>query len=282
MTSTSVSSSNFDVNPDDVARDLDRVRSSSPVVHSITNYVVMEPTANALLALGASPVMAHAPEEMEDIVRIASALVLNIGTLSRPWIESMHRAGAAAGAKGIPVVLDPVGAGASSLRTRTAVALLEGVHPAIVRGNASEILTLAGEQGGTRGVDSSSSADEAEGPAGALARASEVVVSVSGATDMITDGARTLRIPTDTPLMGRITGMGCTASALTGALAAVNPDALEAAAHAMAIMGVAGRMAWSERSASGREPGPGGFLPAFHDALYHMKGDDIERYLPGS
>jgi hydroxyethylthiazole kinase len=270
------------VHAGDVVRDLGRVRSTSPVVHNITNYVVMEPTANALLALGASPVMAHAPEEMEEIVGIASALVLNIGTLSGPWVESMRRAGAAAAAKGIPVVLDPVGAGASSLRTRTAVALLEGVHPAIVRGNPSEILTLAGEQGGTRGVDSSSSSEDAEAPAGALARASEVIVSVSGATDLITDGARTLRIATDTPIMSRVTGMGCTASALTGALAAVNPDALEAAAHAMAIMGVAGRMAWTELSAGGRTPGPGGFLPAFHDALYRMTSDDIERHLPGA
>jgi hydroxyethylthiazole kinase len=273
-----VSSSTL-LNASHVARDLEQVRRSAPVVHNITNYVVMEPTANALLALGASPVMAHAPEEMGEIVGIASALVLNIGTLSSPWIESMHRAGTEAGARGIPVVLDPVGAGASSLRTRTAMALLERVRPAIVRGNASEILTLAGEQGGTRGVDSSSRAEEAEAPAASLARSGGAVVSVSGAMDVITDGSRWMRIHLDTPLMSRVTGMGCTASAVTGALAAVNPDPLEAAAHAMAIMGVAGRMASADAPAGGRPLGPGGFLPAFHDALFRMTGSDIERHL---
>jgi hydroxyethylthiazole kinase len=260
-----------------LVRDLDRIRSEAPLVHNITNFVVMEPTANALLALGASPVMAHATEEMDEIVSIASALVLNIGTLSPTWIEAMEQAGRAAGRRGIPVVLDPVGAGASTYRTRTAAALLEIVRPAVVRGNASEILTLAGEAGGARGVDSTAGAEEAVEAAAALARGgadgSGTVVSVSGAQDLITDGNRSLRILNDTPLMARVTGMGCTASALTGAFAAVNPDAFEAAGHAMSVMAVAGELAM-ERAA-----GPGTFLGHFHDALHHLDASRLEARL---
>jgi hydroxyethylthiazole kinase len=262
---------------DTLVRDLDAVRSSAPLVHNITNFVVMEPTANALLALGASPVMAHAREEMDEIVGIASALVLNIGTLSPHWIEAMEKAAAAALARGVPVVLDPVGAGASSYRTRTATDLLRKARPAVVRGNASEILTLAGQVGGAKGVDSTAGADEAVDAAMALARGEgdgpATVVSVSGASDLITDGTRSLRILNDTPLMARITGMGCTASALTGAFVAVNENRLEAAAHAMAIMAVAGEMAM-ERAA-----GPGTFLGHFHDALHTVDAKQLEARL---
>ncbi len=233
----------------------------------------MEPTANALLALGASPVMAHAVDEMEDMVAIASALVLNIGTLSPPWIEAMELAGQAAVRKGIPTVLDPVGVGASAYRTRTAAALLDTARPAVVRGNASEILTLAGEAGGAKGVDSTAGADEAVQAAAALARGDAdrrgPVVSVSGAQDLVTDGHRSVRILNDTPLMARVTGMGCTASAITGAFAAVNTDPFEAAAHAMAVMAVAGEVA-SERAG-----GPGTFLGHFHDALHHLAAEEI-------
>jgi hydroxyethylthiazole kinase len=244
-------------------------------VHNITNFVVMEPTANALLAVGASPVMAHALEEVEDIAGIASALVLNIGTLSPDWIEAMLLAGRTASRRGIPVVLDPVGAGASGYRTRSCVQIIEAVSPSIIRGNASEILTLAGEQGGGRGVDSTARAEDAGAPAGVLARGTGSVISVSGALDLVTDGSRELRISSGTPLMARVTGMGCTASALTGALAAVNPDPLEAAAHAMAIMGVAGEMA------ADTAKGPGSLVPAFHDALYRLDATELEDRLRG-
>jgi hydroxyethylthiazole kinase len=261
------------LDPRAVAADLETLRAQAPLVHNITNFVVMEPTANALLALGASPVMAHAVEEMEDITRIASALVLNIGTLSPHWIEAMHRAGSVAKARGIPVVLDPVGVGASRYRTETALALLDAASPSIVRGNASEILTLAGEEGGAKGVDSTAGSDAASGPARTLARRTGGAVSVSGATDLVTDGDTLLRILNDTPLMTRVTGMGCTASAITGAFAAVNPDPLRAAAHAMAVMAVAG-----ERAAEGAT-GPGSFLPRFHDALHTLTGDDLVKRL---
>lgn len=230
----------------------------------------MEPSANALLALGASPVMAHAVEEVEEIVALASALVLNIGTLAPPWIEAMHRGGTAARHRKIPVILDPVGAGASSFRTRTALELLAEVRPTVVRGNASEILTLAGGMGGARGVDATAAVEDAAQGAQALARGRGTVVSVSGAEDLVTDGERLRRNPRGHPLMTRVTGMGCTASALTAAFAAVNPDPLEAATHAMVVMGVAG-----ERAAAGGA-GPGSFLPRFHDALHQMEAGWLE------
>lgn len=265
--------------PDAVIRDLHRIREQAPLVHSITNYVVMEPTANALLALGAAPVMAHAVEEMEELVAIASALVVNIGTLSPPWIEAMRRATAAARSRGLPWVLDPVGAGASGLRTGTALSLLEEGLPTVVRGNASEILTLAGEGDGARGVDATAGVDDARGGASELARARATVISVSGATDFVTDGARHRRILNHTPLMTRVTGMGCTASAITGAFLAVNPDPLEAAAHAMAIMGVAGTLAGGGGADGAGVVGPGSFLPRFHDALHALDGALVEAHL---
>lgn len=266
-----------DVEAAALSRDLDAIRSGAPVVHSITNFVVMEPTANALLALGASPIMAHALEEMDEMVAIASALVLNIGTLAPSWIEAMHQAGTAARALGRPVVLDPVGAGASVYRTQTVAALMESAVPRVVRGNASEILAVAGEVGGGRGVDSTAETGAAEAPARELARRSGAVVSVSGAVDLITSGDRghDRRIHLSTPLMTRVTGMGCTASALTGAFLAVNPDALEAATHAMAVMAAAGRRA------AARAGGPGTFLPAFHDALHHLDGAGVMEELEG-
>jgi hydroxyethylthiazole kinase len=260
-----------------VLEDLQAIRAQAPVVHNITNFVVMEPTANALLALGASPVMAHALEEMEEIVSIASALVLNIGTLSEPWLEAMERAGRAARGSGTPVVLDPVGAGASRLRTQAALSLLDAADPAVVRGNGSEILALAGEGPGARGVDSTAGAEEAVAAATFLSRrgsdAPPRTVSVSGAVDRITCGEQALRIHNGSPLMARVTGMGCTASALTGAFLAVNPDPFQAAVHAMAVMGVAGEMAAEEVR------GPGSFLPRFHDALYRVGGAELEARL---
>ena len=146
----------------DISRDLEEVRRQAPLVHNITNYVVMNTTANALLAVGASPVMAHAPEEVEDMVDIASALVINIGTLSEPWIESMLKAAKRAQKKGIPIVYDPVGAGATPYRTRTIHELIQAAAPSILRGNASEIMALAGDAAKTKGVDSTS--DLGSGP----------------------------------------------------------------------------------------------------------------------
>jgi hydroxyethylthiazole kinase len=248
---------------------LHRLRTESPLVLNITNYVVMNNTANAMLAIGASPVMAHAQEEVEDLVAIASSLVLNIGTLSAPWVDAMFKAGRAANARGIPIILDPVGCGASGYRTHTARSLVEELRPTIVRGNASEIRSLLHATSGTRGVDSHVKPEAVAAEARELAVASSCIVSVSGPVDYITDGRSTIRIANGNPIMTRVTGMGCTATALTGAFAGAGLPALEAAAVAMAVMGVTGDIA-TERSA-----GPGSFQVQFLDALSHLSEPDL-------
>ena len=250
-------------------RDVERIRADAPLVHNITNYVVMNTSANALLALGASPVMAHAIEEVRDMAGLASALVINIGTLSGPWIASMSAAIAAAKKRGIPIVLDPVGAGATPFRTETALRLLSEGPPAILRGNASEIRALHTTEGATKGVDSRHASEDALEAARSLSRFRGCVVCVSGAVDLIVHGDETIRVMNGHPMMPRVTGLGCTASALVGAFAAVNPSPFRAAAHAMAVMGIAGEMA-----AEGA-PGPGTLQVRFLDALYTLSEKDI-------
>jgi hydroxyethylthiazole kinase len=258
---------------DSIWADIGRIRAEAPVVHNITNYVVMNTTANALLALGASPVMAHAEEEVEEMTAIARSLVINIGTLSKPWIAAMFQAGEAARRLARPIVLDPVGAGATAFRTDTARRLLAELSPAIVRGNASEIRALAYDERSTRGVDSARESEDAAQAADALCARYGCVVATSGAVDLISSGGMTSRIFNGHPMMPKVTGMGCTASALAGAFAAVNPSARDAAVNAMAVMGIAGELA-AEHS-----PGPGTFLPRFIDALYLLKESDIRERL---
>ncbi len=252
-----------------IGADVGKIRAERPLVLNITNYVAMNTTANALLALGASPVMAHAAEEIEEMAGLASALVLNIGTLSGPWIEAMKIAARAARKRGIPIVLDPVGAGATRFRTVTALDLLAAARPAIVRGNASEIRALATAEGETRGVDSRHGSEDALEAARGLAARYGAVVSVSGAVDLIVGAGSTARVANGHPMMPRVTGLGCTASALSGAFAAVNPSPLRAAAHAMAVTGIAGEMA-AEHSA-----GPGSLQMNFLDALHALSENDI-------
>ena len=237
--------------PFHIADILATLRARHPLVHNITNYVVMNSTANALLALGAAPIMAHAVEEVEELVDISGALVINIGTLSTPWIEAMFKAGVQAGKKGIPVVLDPVGAGASRLRTQTARDLVARVKPALLRGNASEILALGAEAGGARGVDAQHTVAQARAAAVALATAHGLVVAVTGPEDYVTDGTREARVRNGHALMARVTGTGCAATAVTGAFAAVEPDAFQAAVAALVVFGLAGE--WAAQQA--RHPG---------------------------
>jgi len=256
-----------------VWQDVLRIRAEAPLVHNITNYVVMNTTANALLAIGASPVMAHAVEEVEEMVGLAQALVINLGTLSPPWIEAMLMASRRARERGIPIVLDPVGVGATCFRTETAQRLLREAGPAVIRGNASEIRALCYAEKGTRGVDSRHGSEEALEAAQALAERHHCVVTVSGATDVILSDGAAIRVVNGHPLMPRVTGLGCTASALTGAFCAVNPSPGRAAAHAMAVMGIAGEMA------AERAQGPGSFQMHFLDALHLLEGDDVRRRL---
>jgi hydroxyethylthiazole kinase len=247
------------------------VRERSPVIHNITNYVVMNSSANALLALGASPVMAHAEEEMADMVGIASALVLNLGTLSGAWVKSMFKAAEHATRRGIPIVLDPVGAGATRYRTETARDLLNAVPIAILRGNASEIMAVAGEAVRTKGVDSAEASGDAVAAARALHDRHGAAVCISGPTDYILGGGAAFAIENGHPLMPRVTGLGCTATALCGAFAAVTREHALAAAQAMTVMGVAGEMA-AERS-----EGPGTLQVHFLDALYRLTERDLSR-----
>ena len=240
------------------------VRTQSPLVHNITNYVVMNNTANALLAVGASPVMAHWASEMEEMTAIAGALVINIGTLDADWIEGMKAAGLAASRRGTPIVLDPVGAGATSQRTKAAWEIIDLCNPTIIRGNGSEIMALVDAGIKSKGVDSSASSDDALAAARKLASETGAVVVISGETDYITDGSEVYTVEGGDPIMTSVTGMGCTSTALVGAFAAVEPDAMVAATAAMAVMSLVG-----ERAAANAR-GNGSMQVQFLDELYNL------------
>ena len=253
------------------AENLKNVRASKPLVHNITNYVVMNFTANILLSAGASPVMAHAENEVEEMVSFAKALVLNIGTLDDVWIASMIKAGKKATELGVPIILDPVGAGATRLRTETAKRILAETRVSLVRGNASEILALGGAKSRTRGVDSGDSMDAAAERAVGLAQELGVPVAITGAVDFVTDGKRVVRVANGHPLMARVTGTGCGATAVIGAFAGVDPDPVSAAATALAYYGIAGEYA------AGGAAGPGSFTVRFLDILHGLTLDEVMR-----
>ncbi|MEY3673823.1 MAG: hydroxyethylthiazole kinase [Pseudomonadota bacterium] len=237
----------------DLWNDIHAVRTQSPLVHSITNFVVMNLNANVLLAAGASPVMAHAHEEVKAMVGIAQSLVLNIGTLEPYWVDSMKVALAGAQQRGIPTVLDPVGAGATPYRNQTLNELLEVAHPSVIRGNGSEIMSTANAAIQTRGVDSSASANDALGAAQALTARTHGTVCVSGETDHILDAhKRWARLSNGHVWMTKITGVGCSSTALIGAFCAVQPDAWRATTSAMALMSVAGEVA-AEKAQAARQ-----------------------------
>lgn len=259
----------------------DRVRSASPLVHCITNYVTVESCANALLAAGASPIMSDEPADVEDITSICGALVVNIGTLNKQTIEGMKTAGAKAGELGHPIVLDPVGAGASRLRTATACELLDTLPVAIVRGNMSEIKALAGNAAATQGVDvnpadavsEESDIAEAASFARAFAAKAGCVVAVTGPIDIVADATKAYAVRNGTPLQGRITGSGCMLSALCGAYAAcADSSMLDAALAAVVHMGAAGQKAASRLRAN---DGTGTFHLYLMDALSLVTGDDL-------
>jgi hydroxyethylthiazole kinase len=231
-------------------------------VHQITNYVVMNETANATLALGALPVMAHAREEVEEMAAIAGALVLNIGTLSPHWVDAMVAAGKVANERGIPVVLDPVGVGATRYRTETAGRILNEVRVTVLRGNAGEVATLVGVDAEVRGVESINAGDDAAELAAQAGRTLGLVAAVTGPVDHVSDGARSIAVENGDAMLATITGTGCISSALTGCFLAVNSDRpLEAAAEALVALGVAGE------DAARTAKGPGSFHVGLYDAL---------------
>jgi len=263
----------MEITPTTIWNALKTIREKSPLIHNITNYVVMNNTANALLALGASPVMAHAEEEVEDMVNMAGALVINIGTLSSHWIKSMFKAAVRANKRGIPFVLDPVGAGATDYRTRIARELIVTAPPTIIRGNASEILAILKDDAKTKGVDSMAASKDVVIDARKISRTYGSIVCISGEVDYVVSADQVIKVANGHPMMTMVTGMGCTASALCGAFAAVDPHVSIAVAQAMAVMGMAGELAVAKCN------GPGSLQVHFLDALYALSRDDIDRLL---
>lgn len=258
----------------DLWADVEAVRQQRPLVHSITNLVVMSLNANVLLAAGASPVMAHAHEEVSDMAGIAQALVLNIGTLDPYWVESMQMALTRALERRIPVVLDPVGAGATPYRNQAVEALLAAGSPTVIRGNASEVMSTAKVSAKTRGVDSLASAADAQQAALALARRTGGVVCVTGETDHVVDAqGRRAVLRNGHEWMTRITGVGCSLTALIGAFCVVQPDPWRAALSAMAMMSVAGEVAADQAQRAGL--GVGTMACALLDHLHVMPAADF-------
>lgn len=216
---------------------IDRVREQSPLVHNMTNVVVTNFVANGLLALGASPVMAYAKEEVAEMVSIANSLVLNIGTLREPEVEAMIIAGQAANEKGVPVVLDPVGAGATPYRTNTVKRLLSEVNISLLRGNAAEVANVIGEEWQTRGVDSGTGEGNITDLARMAAQKLHMTVVVTGKDDVVSNGEESIIISNGHPLLTKVTGTGCLFSSVVGAFASVETNYLLAAAGASAFYG---------------------------------------------
>ncbi|MCX6682474.1 MAG: hydroxyethylthiazole kinase [Methanoregula sp.] len=250
---------------------LSRIRIERPLIHHITNAVTINDCANVTLCIGAAPVMAEAPEEVREMVAMADALVLNIGTLSRRQVGAMLSAGREANACDIPVILDPVGAGATRMRTESARMLLDALHIAVVKGNAGEVGVLAGADAQVRGVDFSSIGGDPVTVARAFAEDAGITVVISGATDIVTDGKRVLLVDNGHEMMGRLSGTGCMAASLAGAFAAVAGDYVVSSAAALAAFGIAGEKAAALAS------GPYSFRTALFDELASLIPDDIVR-----
>ena len=249
---------------------LEQLRHQAPLVQCITNFVAMNFAANVLLAAGASPAMVHAPEEAGEFAGLAGAVTINIGTLETEWLQGMRAAAAVASDSGKPWVLDPAAHFATAFR-RQAVADLLALRPTVIRGNASEIMALAGDASAGRGVDSGDSVAQAERSAIALAKRTQAVVAVTGAVDFVTDGRDALRIAGGSPLMPKVTAMGCALTGLVGAFAAAAPTSpLLATASALACFGVAGTQAAQQAG------GPGSFAWRFIDALAMLDGHTLQ------
>lgn len=247
-----------------------KVREENPLVHNITNVVVTNFTANGLLAIGASPVMAYAKEEVGDMAKLAGALVLNIGTLSTDIIDSMIIAGKAANEKGVPVILDPVGAGATLFRTEMARKILHEVNVSILRGNAAEVAHVAGEQWSIKGVDAGSDGGDTVELAQKVAAQLDCTVVITGKTDIISNLQGTYSVANGHPILTKVTGTGCLLSSVIGAFAAIEKDLLKASVTAVAIYGIAAENAARVTS----ETGPGSFQIEFIDQLSSIREED--------
>lgn len=261
---------------------LNNVRANVPLVHNITNYVTVNDVANVLLACGGSPIMSDEPEDVEDITSICGGLNINIGTLSKRTINGMFRAGKKASELNHPILLDPVGAGASALRTETAVQLMKEVNLTVIRGNISEIKTLALGSGTTKGVDadvadavSEDNLDEAVAFVKTFAKSAKCIVAVTGAIDLVTDGEKCYVIRNGRPEMGKITGTGCQLSGMMTAYIVANPDnKLEAAAASVCVMGLAGEIGWSRMQEG---DGNSTYRNRIIDAIFNMDAETLEK-----
>ena len=261
----------------------ENVQRKSPLVHNITNYVTVNDVANVLLACGGSPIMSDEPEDVEDITSICGGLNINIGTLNKSSIEAMFRAGKRANELGHPVLLDPVGTGASKLRTETADRLVSEVRFACIRGNISEIKTIANGSGTTKGVDAdvADAVTEETLPTAVafakdLARRLDTVIAITGAIDIVADAEKAYVIRNGRPEMGKITGTGCQLSGLCTAYLAANPEQpLEAVATAVTLMGVAGEIGWSHMH---EVDGNSTYRNRIIDAIYNMDGEILEAW----
>ncbi len=252
------------------AKNLALVRELRPLIHNITNFVVMNYTANALLAMGASPVMAHSQDEVAEMTGLSGALVLNIGTLSKDWVEAMIISGRTANVKKIPVVFDPVGSGATTFRTDSSKRIIREVALDVIRGNASEILSLGQAGAATKGVDSVHSVDDASKTAIALAGELTTTLAITGPVDLVTDGERVIQVYNGHPMMAYVTGAGCAATAVIAAFCAVDDDPAYAAATALAFFGLAGELAGQKADA------PGSFMIELINALYRITPEMLQ------
>jgi thiamine-phosphate diphosphorylase/hydroxyethylthiazole kinase len=243
---------------------LSKIRKQKPLIHHITNFVVMNDTANITIHLGASPVMAHAREEMKEMTAIADALVLNIGTLTKYWVESMIIAGKAANKKGIPIILDAVGAGATTYRTKTCRRLIKNLHISVIKGNAGEIGILSGAGGKVKGVESVEEADNLASAIKNYAIKTKAVVIATGKRDIVSDGKNVYGIDNGNAWLSAITGSGCMATATIGAFCAVEHDYALASVEALACFGLAAELA------ARKIKGPASFKIALLDAVYNM------------
>ena len=267
--------------PEMLGKYVDNVRKNVPLVHNITNYVTVNDVANVLLACGGSPIMSDEPEDVEDITTICGGLNINIGTLNKSSIEGMYRAGRRANELGHVVLLDPVGAGASALRTNTAVGLMDKISFTAIRGNISEIKTLALGSGTTKGVDADvadavteESLDSAVKFAKDLASKTGSVIAITGAIDLVADADRCYVIRNGRPEMGRITGTGCQLSGMMTAFLVANPDApLDAAAAAVCAMGLAGEIGWGHMQEG---DGNSTYRNRIIDAIFNMDGEALD------
>ena len=261
---------------------LENVRNTVPLVHNITNYVTVNDVANVLLACGGSPMMSDEAEDVEDITSVCGGLNINIGTLHKTSIEGMFRAGKKANELEHPVLLDPVGAGASALRTNTALGLMKELKLSVIRGNISEIKTLALGSGTTKGVDADvadavteESLDEAVAFVKKFAEETGTIIAVTGAIDLVSDGKTCYVIRNGRPEMGKITGTGCHLSGMMTAYVTANPDhPLEAAAAAVCVMGLAGEIGWSRMQEG---DGNATYRNRIIDAIYNMTGEELEK-----